>query len=696
MNTLLLEIGTEEIPAGYIAPALKALSSMLLQKMDEARIDHGEARTYGTPRRMALKVADVADKQETVTTEVMGPPKNVGYDQKGRPTVAAQKFAEKVGVAISQVKIKETPKGPYLYVKKTKRGVTSQSLLKTILPEVITATPFPKTMKWADLDLHFARPIQSITALLGERVISFTLGNIKSGRYTFGHCFMDPGKIKIDHPSQYVDKLKSAHVLVDTDERKALVEREIEAAADQVGGRVLTDRELVDIVTNLIEYPAVVLVHMDETFLELPREVLITAMREHQRYFAVIDEKGDLKPYFIAVNNTRAKDMALVAKGHERVLKARLEDARFFYHADLEASLDQWVNELKGVLFQAALGSVYEKVLRIQNIAEFLTERVADASDLRDAILRAAFLCKADLVSQVVVEFPKLQGVMGRIYANAAGESETVAFAIEEHYRPLHSGGSLPDTTTGALLAIADKIDSICGCFSVGLIPTGASDPYALRRQGIGILQIMLARGFDFSLRTLIAESIKPFAEKTAAQSQDAGENVYRFLKSRMAHLLEEDGFSKDVIAAVLSVSADRVPDVWNRARALENLKFEPDFEPLATAFKRVVNIIKKSDYGAESAAVDRVDESLFKHESESNLYGAFRNVQEKVAENVRKGFFDQALLEIASLRTPVDAFFDGVMVMTDDLKLRENRFALLGHIAALFDDIADFSKLST
>ena len=454
-----------------------------------------------------------------------------------------------------------------------------------------------------------------------------------------------------------------------------------------------------DIVNNLVEYPVPVAGKFDEAFLEVPDEVLINAMREHQKYFAVVDNDNKLMPNFIAVNNTVARDLALTAKGHERVLRARLADAQFFYQGDLEITDDDRVEKLKRVLFQAKLGTMYEKIERVAKIAENLADLVAypPAPDTKDADLktqvsRAARLSKADLVSQVVGEFPKLQGVMGRVYATVAGELPMVAAAIEEHYRPVYSGAPLPETPVGAILSIADKIDSICGCFSAGLIPTGASDPYALRRQGIGIVQILKDKGFSFSLRDLIQDSVTQFGGKSDQERSDLIEHVYGFLQNRISHLLAEDGYSKDTVAAVLNVSCDNIPQTWSRVGALEKLKAKPDFEPLAVAFKRVVNIIKKADDFQATA----VDQKLFQHESEPALLAAYEAVKMKVEDHLQKDLFDRALVEIASLRDAVDAFFDGVMVMTDDMAVRRNRLALLGHIAALFGGFADFSKLST
>ncbi|HUV51062.1 MAG TPA: glycine--tRNA ligase subunit beta [Anaerolineae bacterium] len=692
MDTFLLEIGTEEIPAGYIEPALRSLSELILQGMDNAHIEHGKARIFGTPRRLAVEVADVAGKQKRLAVEITGPPEKIAFDEDNRPTLAAKKFAEKLGISVDSLTIKDTKKGRYLCAKKTEGGIVASTLLKSILPDVILSIPFPKKMKWADLSIEFARPIHSILAMLGEKVISFSLGNIKAGRYTFGHRFVNPCRIKLSCADEYVEALRSAGVLVDPEDRKKQVKCQIQDAAKGLGGCVLPDEELVDIVTNLVEYPAVAAGSFDREFLKLPREILITAMREHQKYFAVIDKENNLMPNFISVNNTLARDMALVAKGHERVLRARLKDAQFFYRSDMESPFEDLVEKLKGVLFQAGLGTVYDKVMRVQKLAGYLAEAANFDSEFKQKVLRAAYLCKADLVSQVVVEFPKLQGIMGRVYAAAAGEPDAVASAIEEYYLPTYSGGRLPETETGAILAIADKIDSICGCFITGLIPTGASDPYALRRQGIGIVQIMLDKDFSFQLSRVIEESVRLFGKQNNDESKEISSRVYIFLQNRIANLLSEQGFLKDVIAAAVSVSVDNVPDVWSRASALQKLKAKPDFEPLAVAFKRVVNIIKKAGH----VEAKDVDESLFEYECEAVLFADYKKTKKKVLDDLGKGLFEQALFDIALLRDSVDAFFDGAMVMAEDSSIRNNRLSLLKQIEKLFRLFADFSKIST
>jgi glycyl-tRNA synthetase beta chain len=400
-------------------------------------------------------------------------------------------------------------------------------------------------------------------------------------------------------------------------------------------------------------------------------------------------------PFFIAVNNTAARDPELVAKGNERVLRARLSDARFFFDADLKIPLDQWLEQLHGVLFQAKLGTMYDKVMRVEKLSVYLADLLNVDEEFKKLTATAARLCKIDLVSQVVGEFPKLQGVMGRIYAAESGKPEPVSTAIEEHYRPTYSGGPLPESTAGAIVGIADKMDSICGCFRAGLLPTGASDPYALRRQGIGIVQIILDRGFSLPLTAVIEASLGFFEENREPQKQEIAGKVYAFLENRIVQMMVDEGYPKDIIAAVSSVSVDDIPAVWSRVRALTSLRSAPDFEPLAIAFKRVVNIIKQAgpptvdDMGA-------LDEGLFQHDCESRLFRAFHEVEENVKRDLETGAFDQALRDIASLRPLVDAFFDGVMVMAEDDRLRNNRLALLGKVASLFETYADFSRIST
>jgi glycyl-tRNA synthetase beta chain len=691
MSTLLIEIGTEEIPAGYIIPALDAFKANILSALDRSRIDHGSAKTYGTPRRLVLMVKDVADIQNAKTSTITGPPERVGFDERGNPSIAAEKFAAKAGIPLDQIKVEDTKKGRYLTAIIAEKCESCAAILEGILERQILSLPFPKSMRWGDLSISFARPIISLIGLLGEQVLDFKIGKIKSASYLFGHPFMAPGKYKVASADAYIKVAESAGVIPDIEKRKAILTKAIEACAKEHDALIFEDDGLINLVTNLVESPFPVVGSFDEEFLEVPDEVLITAMREHQKYFAMVDENNRLKPLFIAVNNTNAKDMRLVARGHEKVLRARLSDAKFFYEVDCKSSLDEFAQKLKKVTFQAKLGSVYDKTLRIKDLVEYLVcESSYDNKEiLTQNVARAAQICKADLVSQVVIEFTKLQGVIGRAYALKAGEKEDVALAIEQHYRPVYSGGKLPENPTACLLAIGDKLDTICGCFFVDLIPTGGADPYALRRQGIGIIQIMLAENMVFSLASMIDKGLEAYGDE-GDQKQDTAMKIKAFFKNRMINILMDKGYSKEAVNSALWASFDNVPDVVLRVQALDALRKEADFEPLSITFKRVENIIKKADLAGEMS----VDETLFQDPSERGLFDAVNEVRTTVEQLIQKGDYDTALSRIAGLRQNVDRFFDDVMVMVEDTKLKNNRIALLSSVSGLFKNIGDFSRI--
>ena len=693
MNTLLIEIGTEEIPAGYIVPALEAFRDNLCALLKSSRIEFGETKYFGTPRRLALMVHDVADRQKAETSTVFGPPAKVGFDENGTPTIAAEKFAQKAGVSVKDIFLSEQDgkNGKYLAVVKEEERLETTDILEKNLADQILSIPFPKRMKWGSLDITFARPVISLTGLLGERALDFTVGNVESGRYVFGHQFMAPSKYEVPAPESYETVLESANIIVDIEKRKAILKEEIEKVAAEYKSRIVEDEELLDINTNLVEYPYPVIGRFDDDFLSVPDEVLITAMREHQKYFAVRDDQGALRPYFIAVNNTLAGDMNVVANGHERVLRARLSDAKFFWETDLQSSLDEMAEKLRKVTFQAELGTVFEKRERVKALAGKLAEVYGgqDTGELKRKAERAAEICKADLVSQVVIEFTKLQGIMGRAFAEKAGEDPQVADAVEQHYRPVYSGGQLPDNDTARILAIADKMDTICGCFSVGLIPTGGADPYALRRQGIGILQIMLNASFSFSLNDLVMDSVKMFVDSESSRAETAGQ-VLEFLRQRMLNMFTDRGFTKEAVNSALEVSFDNIPDAEARVNALDRLRKQPDFEPVSVAFKRVENILKKTELMKES----KVDPSAFVESSEKALFDACRESRTQIDGFTANGDYESALRKIAGLRPVVDQFFDDVMVMDEDENLKRNRIALLVSVSSLFRNIADFSRI--
>ena len=682
---LFLEIGTEEIPAAFLPKAMADLDALIRKEFEHARVSHGEVKTLGTPRRIALLVRELDEEQPDAEVTALGPAKKVAYDADGKPTKAAEGFARGQGVDVQDLSVASTEKGEYVAVTKRIVGRPTADLLTEILPRVIGAIPFRKSMRWGDLDVRFARPMHWIVALFDGVVVPFSFGSINSGSASRGHRFMADASFPVRDYAHYLDECERHFVIPDPEKRKEIIRREVEQAARAAGGRVLPDEGLLEQVTFLVEYPSVVCGSFEHDFLQVPKEVLITSMREHQRYFSLVDEDGRLLPNFITVNNTLADDPAVVRRGNERVLRARLSDARFFFEEDKKLSLADRVEDLKGVVYQAKLGTSYEKMERFRTLAESLASRLCP--DVAGKVSRAAYLCKADLVTGMVGEFPELQGVMGREYALLSGEEPDVARAIHEHYLPTQAGGDLPATDIGAFVSIADKLDTICGCFGVGLIPTGTADPYALRRSAIGIIAILLDRGYDLSLTDLIDSSLDLLRHKLTRDESLVRGDVLDFFRGRYVNLMA-GRYPSDVVEAVVAVSFDNLNEADARMAALAEFRERPDFEPLAVTFKRVCNIVKE---GTDIP----VDAGLFQDDAERELSRAFDVVASAARGKIGNKDYLAALAEIAGLKSPVDAFFDRVMVMAEDERVRNNRLALLTGIARLFGVIADFSRIS-
>ncbi|MDR2724766.1 MAG: glycine--tRNA ligase subunit beta, partial [Candidatus Adiutrix sp.] len=495
-KNFILELGVEEIPAGYFAPAIKFLEERLPRVLTEAHLPFERFKIWGAPRRLAFGLWGVTPHQPDIEEEIVGPPLSAAYDSNGNPTRAATGFAGGQGVPVSDLKTVATPKGQYLAVKKNVKGRPADAILAETLPDLLASLPFPKTMRWGTGEHSFVRPVHWLLAVLDGEVLPISFKGATADRVSYGHRFLHPEVVIITSPDEYESQLAEAHVQVDFETRRDLVRQEIERAVREhnVDLRLVKDEELVEEVANLLEEPVAILGHFDFHFLDLPLAVAISAMKDHQRYFAITDSKGRLAPYFVAVNNTRARDMDVVRKGHERVLRARLDDARFYYNEDRKARLEERIEALKGVVFHKLMGTSWEKVERFKALALGLADQAGPS--LKPKLERAADLCKCDLVTGVVQEFPTLQGLMGREYALKDGEDQEVAEAIMEHYLPNRAGGDLPASSLGAILSVADKLDTICGCFAVGLIPTGAADPFALRRGALGIINIFLDRGW--------------------------------------------------------------------------------------------------------------------------------------------------------------------------------------------------------
>ena len=683
---LLLEIGTEEIPAGFLPKAMADMANLIRTELENAQLAFGAIRTQSTPRRLLLVVEGVEEHQPTLRSEAMGPAKSVAFDASGKPTKAGEGFARGQGVTVDQLVIVETEKGAYVCAKKEQAGRPTAELLTEILPRLIQSIPFKKSMRWKDLEVRFARPVHWIVALYGGAVVPFAFGNIASGNESRGHRFMAPGTFAVKDFSQYLQECERHFVIVDPEKRKTIIRAEVARLAKEAGGEVLADEELLEQVSYLVEYPSAVLGTFSPDFLQVPKEVLITSMRSHQRYFSLVDAAGKLMPAFITINNTLAPDPAVVVRGNERVLRARLSDARFFFEEDKKVPLADRVEALKSVVYQAKLGTSFEKMERFRALAVGLAGQLAPT--LKEQAARAATLCKADLVSGMVGEFPEVQGVMGREYALLEGEDAEVAKAICEHYLPTQAGGAIPSADLGAFVSIADKLDTLCGCFGVGLIPTGTADPYALRRSAIGILNIILGRGYRLCLPELVDRSLDLLTAKLTRPRPEVRADVLEFLRLRLVNLLTGQGYPQDVVDAVLSASFADVADALARVKALAELKGREDFEPLAVAFKRVVNIIK--------GGVDTpVAPTLFAAPCEGALHDAAGRAAGEVAQAVAAGDYAAALRAIAGLRGAVDSFFEGVMVMADQDAVRINRLALLTGVARLFEGIADFSRIA-
>ena len=688
---LLLEIGTEEIPAAFLPRARKDMEEMIRKELDVRLISHGEIRTMATPRRLVLHVAEVAEKQRDQILEKMGPAKRVAFDKDGKPSPAALGFARGQGVDVSALETVTTEKGEYLCVRKEIAGKETMAILPALLPAFITAIPFRKSMRWADFSLRFARPVHWILALYGGETVAFTLENIVSGNKSYGHRFMSPAAFEVGDFADYNAKTKERYIIADPEERQKIILEKAEEAARQVGGRILRNDDLLETVTYIVEHPTGICGSFDEKYLSLPREVLITSMMSHQKYFPVTDEEGNLLPYFVAVSNTPARDPAVVRKGNEKVIRARLSDAAFFFAEDRKIPLAERVERLRNVVFHSLLGTSYEKIMRFRELASAVARRVNPTLGpaLADRVHRAATLAKADLDTQMVAEFTDLQGVMGREYALLDGEDPVVARAIYEHYLPLSAGGELPATDEGAIVGIADKTDTIVGFFGVNLIPTGAADPYALRRQALGIINILLDRKYPLRLDDLVNESLGLLKGLLKRTQEETKADVLEFFRARFENQLISQGHPYDVVDAVLAADYFDIAISFRKIVAMEEFKSHADYEPLAVAFKRVVNITRDFSGGS-------VDTGLFEGDAEKNLYSAFLQVREKVSVHVNAGDFPNALTEIAGLRAPVDAFFEGVLVMAENEKIRFNRLSLLKEISAMFHRIADFSRIVT
>lgn len=681
-KTLLLEIGTEEVPAHVMPGILSQLKENAAKTFEELRIEYKNIKTLGTPRRSALLVEGLAEQQADLSKENRGPAVNIAFDADGNPTKAAQGFARGQGVKPEELVTKDG----YVYAMVHEKGGQTVDLLGDTLKGLVDGLNFPNNMHWADLDYKFIRPLRWLVALYGQDVIDFEVANVKSGRTSRGHRFLSEGDFEIANAEDYVEACRKASIIVDQNERCEMIRQQIAEVAAANGGQAEVNEDLLEEVLYLVEYPTALCGKFDEKYLALPAEAVITPMRDHQRYFPVLKD-GQLLPLFITIRNGGKEHLETVQHGNERVLRARLEDAQFFFDEDRKKTLEQHGEKLKTVVFQDGLGTIYDKALRLEVLAGYIADAIgANEQDKKDAV-RAAKLAKADLVTGMVTEFTELQGVMGREYALLDGETKAVAQAIDEHYMPRFAGDSQPASVAGRIVSLADKIDTIVGTFSRGLIPTGSQDPFALRRQALGIVNMLKEAQCHISLSQLVAKAMELLKIADAGQQAKLQNDVADFMKLRLKNVLADAGIRYDVVDAVF-VTVDDIYGVFLRAQAV-NEAVKQDMEKTIQAFVRTGNIARKAE--EVQAAVET---GLLAEQVEKDLYKAYEDAASKVEKEVAAQDYAGAIATLSQLAAPIDAFFDGVMVMDKDEKIKNNRLGLLKLVDNLICQVADFSKI--
>lgn len=686
-RTLAFEIGTEEIPAFDLAGAVKQLSTMVPSLLDDAAIPHGAVKIFSSPRRLIVIAEEIPEATEEKNEVFKGPSAKIAFDAEGNPTKAAQGFARGKGVDPSSLVVEDG----YVYARTHTPSVNVASLLSSVLNKIIHGLSWPRSQRWGVQSEYFTRPVRWIVALFGNEVIDFTFAGLVAGRTTYGHRFLAPGPFEVADADSLVDVVRSASVIPSEAEREQVIREGVAKAEAETGfTAVLHPKTLVEVI-NLAEYPTVLVGTFDEEFLKVPEEIIVDAMLVHQRYFPLYDKDGKLTNRFIVVSNGDPACAETIVDGNERVVRARLYDAKFFYDEDLKQPLESYVDHLGEVVFQEKLGTMLDKTNRIQRLADHLAEDAGLAGQDLSDVERAARLCKADLVTSAVVEFTSVQGVMGSYYAAASGETAQVAQAIEQHYRPRFAGDEAPDTVVGKIVAIADKLDTVCGLFAVGQGPTGSSDPFALRRSAIGIVAMLSGKdAVEVSLVAAIDAALASYAQQGIEFDADAvRRDVIEFFITRTKVMMRDAGNSIDAIDAVLSAGIQEPVELINRVSALEAARSQqPEvFEDLATAYARANNLCD-SKLGTE------VNEGLLS-EVEQALVRAVGQAESNVASALENNNYAAALSELAALRKPIDLFFENTMVMDEDQTLRENRLRLLNSFVAVFANVADFALLS-
>jgi glycyl-tRNA synthetase beta chain len=697
---LIFEIGCEEIPAGMLPKAEEELRANIEKLLAAENLSEGvTVETFSAPRRLTAWVRGLLAKQADVESELTGPPKSVAYDSVGAPTRAALSFAEKQRVHVNDLYLVQTPKGEYLAAKQIKLGRTAEPILTAILPRAVHDLTWPRSMTWTGLDgARFIRPVRWVVAVLDGKPMKFSAAGIPAGDTTRGHRFMGASSIRVKDFADYEKKLQSNGVIIRPVRRQEKITKELANLAKKGSYLLHEDTELRKLVTYLNEYPTVIQGDFDPAFLSLPDEILVTVMRDHQKYFAVEKRNKELAPHFLAVINLDKDAKGLIRAGHERVLRARFADAQFFWQSDQKCRLADYLPKLERVTYESRLGSYRDKVERVRAIARWLTEQWFNLGMMQAHVAeaeRAAELAKCDLATEMVREFTELQGIVGGLYARAQGEPDEVADAVYDHYRPVGLDDPIPRNLTGCAVALADKFDSIVGCFAVGVVPTGSSDPYALRRAALGVVKIIVDKKLPVSLSLAIGAAAKALVTIKPKHGVTPGQEaqVLDFILDRAKFVFRErEGYGYDEVSAVFRAGADDLVDAQKRIVALRAIRKSKNFEPLAVSFKRIRKILEKANLPSTDGR--HVNPELFESDAERELYAAVRDAASKVQGHKRAGKYQEALEVIAGLRKAVDQFFDGVMVMAENEAVRSNRLSLLAQLLREFTTVADFSEI--
>jgi len=683
---LLVELGTEELPPKSLSKLSQAFAVEFSKRLLEAGLidHHARVEHFAAPRRLAVRVSKVLLRQPDRDQERRGPALQAAFDKDGKPSKAAEGFAKSCGTSVDKLGQLKTDKGEWLVYRHLQKGESANRLLPDILDQALNALPIPKRMRWGDLDAEFLRPVHWLVLLHGDKVVPAELLSVKSGRNSFGHRFHYPQAISLKQPGEYVAKLKKAFVMVDFDARRELIRKEATQLAATVKGKAVIDDALLDEVTSLVEWPVPLLAGFEKEYLDVPAEALVTTMQDNQKYFPVVNARGQLLPHFVTVSNIRSKQKKKVVEGNERVIRARFSDAEFFWISDRKSRLESRIDRLKDVVFHNKLGSLHDKVERVSKLAAIVAEELGtDTSEAQ----WAGMLSKADLMTGMVGEFPELQGIMGRYYAAHDGEPAEVAAAMEEQYLPRFAGDRLPKTGTGNALAIADKIDTIVGIFSTGEVPTGDKDPFGLRRAALGVLRIAIENRLNLNLRTVLRSAAVHFTDHDA---DELGATVYDFMLDRLRAYYLDAGLDRNVFEAVLACRPERPLDFDGRVHAVQAFRKLKEAESLSAANKRISNILKQ----AGDRDWDHVSSELLAEAAEKGLAQKIDAMKSKVEPLFAAGDYTAAMKLLAGLRPEVDAFFDTVMVMVDEEAVRDNRLALLQGLRNLFLRVADLSRL--